>query len=70
MMLVYSIIFLYICFGTLFLGKSIEEIGSYYFIVHGFYSFTVLTGYLIVILVYGAYANDIDHKIKDDLIKI
>ena len=37
---------------------------------HGFYSFTVLTCYLLVILFYGAYANDIDIKIKNDLIKI
>jgi hypothetical protein len=55
---------------TLFFGKPISEVGSPYFITHSFYTFTVLTGYLITILGYGAQANDIDNKIKDDLIKV
>jgi hypothetical protein len=66
----YSLIFLYICLMVIFLNKNIESVGSPFFIAHGIYTFTVLTGYLTVILVYGAYANDIDNKIKDDLIKV
>ena len=70
MISIYSLMFLYICLFTLFLGKPIEQVGSRYFITHSFYTFSVLVAYLVVILIYGAQANDIDHKIKDDLIKI
>ena len=62
--------FLYICLMTLFFGHPIETVGSFYFLTHSFYTFTVLTGYLIIIVGYGAQANDIDNKIKDDLIKV
>ena len=68
--IIYGINFLWICLFVLFMGKSLFEAGSSYFLTHAIYDFTVFLAYFIVILVYGSEANAIDFEIKDLLIKI
>jgi hypothetical protein len=67
---IYALNFLKICLFVLFIGKSLREVGSPFYLVHSFFDFSVFFGYLIVILIYGSEANDIDFEIKDLLIKI
>ena len=68
--IVYALNFLYICIYVLFIGKSLFDAGSTFYLFHSFFDFGVFVGYLIVILIYGSEANAIDYELKALLIKI
>jgi len=68
--IIYALNFGWICLYVLFIGKGLETAGSKYFLAHAFFDFAVFYGYFIVILLYGAEANNIDLEIKDLLIKL
>ena len=68
--IIYALNFGWICLYVLFIKKGLESAGSTYFLSHAFYDFAVFFGYFVVILLYGAEANNIDFKIKDLLIKL
>jgi hypothetical protein len=68
--IIYALNFGWICLYVLFIGKGLQSAGSTYFLTHAFYDFAVFFGYFVVILVYGAEANNIDEELKDLLIKL
>jgi hypothetical protein len=68
--IIYALNFGWICLYVLFIGKGLETAGSIYFITHALYDFSVFFGYFIVILLYGAEANNIDFELKDLFIKL
>ena len=68
--IIYALNFGWICLYVLFMGKGLESAGSPHFLAHSFYDFTVFFGYFVVILYYGAEANNIDAEIKDFLMKL
>jgi len=68
--IIYALNFGWICLYVLFIGKSLFSAGSPFFLAHAFYDFGVFFGYFVVILLYGAEANNIDLELKDLFIKI
>jgi hypothetical protein len=68
--IIYALNFGWICLYVLFFGKGLAAAGSDYFLTHAFYDFTCFFGYFIVILLYGAQANNIDFELKDLFTKI
>ena len=68
--IIYALNFGWICLYVLFFAKPLSAAGSEYFLAHAFYDFTIFFGYFIVILTYGAQANNVDFEIKDLFTKI
>lgn len=68
--IIYALNFGWICLYVLFIKKGLNTAGSTYFLTHAFYDFAVFFGYFVVILIYGAEANNIDEELKDLLIKL
>lgn len=68
--IIYALNFGWICLYVLFIGKGLETAGSQYFMAHAFYDFGVFFGYFVVIILYGAEANNIDYELKDLFIKL
>ena len=67
---IYSANFIYLVVKVLFLNETIQSVGSPYFLVHSFYNFSILIGYLIIILIYGSEANAIDFELQNILNKL